>query len=500
MTTHQPRARLLAIIASVTLTITACEKIDLGRIGNLFKSQPAPSAPQNAPQDASPGSAPIAVTKVPPSVPGALVQLPDFSVLVEKEGPAVVNVSVTQKGRAGPNLPGIDPDDPFYDFFRRFIPIPRGGGEGPTRRGVGSGFIVSPDGYILTNAHVVEDADQVTVRLTDRREFKAKVVGADKRSDVALLKIEATEMPVVPIGDASKIKPGEWVVAIGSPFGFENTVTAGIVSAVKRSLQDETLVPFIQTDVAINPGNSGGPLFNLKGEVIGINSQIYSRTGGFMGLSFAIPIDVAMDVANQLKTTGKVAHGRLGVGIQMVDHALMESLGLPDLKGALVGSVEKGSAADKAGIQPGDVIREFNGQTVHGADELPRIVGLTKPGTSVKLKVWRKGQTKELSAVIGDAPAERSTSRNEEGSSATYDKLGLVLSDSDDGVQVEEVKGRAARAGVQPGDLIVAVNNRQIATVRDFGKALSERRGESLALLVRRGESTLFIGIPGGAG
>src|SRR5437762_2400866 len=320
--------------------------------------------------------------------------LPDFTRLVEDQGNAVVNISTTQAVRrtgALPQVPGME-DEEVLEFFRRFIPRQPGPGQGgpersprPESRSLGSGFVISQDGYVLTNAHVVEGADEITVKFTDKREFKAKVIGADKRSDIALIKIDATGLPAVRFGDPQKLKVGEWVFAIGSPFGFENTVTAGIVSAKGRSLPQENFVPFIQTDVAINPGNSGGPLFNMRGEVVGINSQIYSRTGGFMGLSFAIPIDVAVDIQKQLREKGRVARGRIGVVIQEVNRDLATSFGLDRARGALVNSVEKGSPAQKAGVEPTDIIVSFDGKGVESSSDLPRIVGSTRPATSVPL-------------------------------------------------------------------------------------------------------------------
>src|SRR5207245_2723506 len=325
--------------------------------------------------------------------------LPDFTRLVEEQGSAVVNISTTQAVRrtsALPQIPGME-DDEIQEFFRRFIPRQQPGVPGPgpgprsESRSLGSGFILSADGYIMTNAHVLEGADEINVRFTDKREFKAKVVGADRRTDRALIKIDATGLPAVRMGDPNRLKVGEWVVAIGSPFGFDSTVTAGIVSAKGRSLPQENFVPFIQTDVAINPGNSGGPLFNMRGEVVGINSQIYSRTGGFMGLSFAIPIDVAMEVQSQLRQFGRVSRGRIGVVIQEVSKELAESFGLSRPSGALVNSVEKGGPAEKAGVETGDIILKFDGKSVSTSSELPRIVGSTKPGNKVALEVWRKG-------------------------------------------------------------------------------------------------------------
>src|SRR6185503_1925750 len=337
-------------------------------------------------------------------------ELPDFTRLVEDQGNAVVNISTTQAVRrpsaggpgAVPQVPGME-DEEVLEFFRRFIPRQPGPGQGPgpggpgggprESRSLGSGFVISNDGYILTNAHVVDAADEINVKLTDKREFKARVIGADKRTDIALIKIEGSGLPVVKFGDPAKLKVGEWVVAIGSPFGFENTVTAGIVSAKGRSLPQENFVPFIQTDVAINPGNSGGPLFNMPGEVIGVNSQIYSRTGGFMGLSFAIPIDVALDIQKQLREKGRVARGRIGVVIQEVTRDLATSFGLDRARGALVNSVEKGSPADKAGVEATDIIVGYDGKPVDSSSDLPRLVGATRPGQQASIEVWRRGQT-----------------------------------------------------------------------------------------------------------
>ncbi|MGH8671472.1 MAG: Do family serine endopeptidase, partial [Burkholderiales bacterium] len=325
-------------------------------------------------------------------------ELPDFTGLVDREGLKVVNVSTTQtlvRSPMLPQMPNLPEDHPFYDFFKRFGP-PQLAPREFEAKSLGSGFIISNDGYILTNAHVVMAADDITVRLTDKREFKAKVIGADKRTDVALLKIEAKGLPMVTMGNPDRLKVGEWVVAIGSPFGFESSVTAGIVSAKGRALPSDSYVPFIQTDVAINPGNSGGPLFNLSGEVVGINSQIYSRTGGFMGLSFAIPIDVAMGVADQLRTSGKVSHGWLGVMIQDVTEDLADSFGLNEARGALIAKVDTDSPADKSGLKPGDVILSFAGKPVQTSADLPRIVGNTKPGEQVAVTLWRDGASKIL--------------------------------------------------------------------------------------------------------
>jgi serine protease Do len=436
--------------------------------------------------------------------PVSAKDLPDFTDLAERQGPAVVNVSTTQtvqSQQGTPQLP-FSEDDPFYDFFRRFAPpVPREF----ESRSLGSGFIISSDGYILTNSHVVEAADEVTVKLTDKREFKAKVIGSDRRTDVALLKIEATGLPKVTMGDPAKLKVGEWVVAIGSPFGFENSVTAGIVSAKGRSLPQENFVPFIQTDVAINPGNSGGPLFNLKSEVVGINSQIYSRTGGFMGLSFAIPIDVAMDVTEQLRITGRVSRGRIGVVIQEVNKELAESFGLSKPMGALINSVEKGGPADKAGLEASDVILKFDDKTINTSSDLPRIVGSTKPGSKVTLQIWRKGAAKDILLTVGEIPAdEKIAQRSGKRSKASDNRLGMALSDLTadqrselgirSGILVEEVQGTSARAGIRRGDIILAVNNHDVKSVEQFNQLLNKfEKGRTIALLVRRGDSALYI-------
>ena len=435
----------------------------------------------------------------------ALVQakgLPDFSPLVEQYGPAVVNISTTAKVRASAQefqIPG-EPGDPFYEFFRRFqVPPPQGD---QIRRGVGSGFIISADGYIFTNAHVVDDANEVTVKLTDNREFTAKVVGTDKRTDVALVKIDAKNLPTVRIGEAAKSKVGEWVAAIGSPFGLENTVTAGIISAKSRSLPDENYVPFIQTDVAINPGNSGGPLFNMAGEVIGINSQIYSRTGGYMGLSFAVPIEVAMKVKNDLQKYGKVSRGRLGVTIQSVTQELADSFGLKKPQGALVAAVEPKSPAEKAGIKTGDIILGVEGKDIENSIELPRVIGESRPGTQVKLKIWRRGETKELSAALGEMPAEKVARADTGGSKMKPGKLGVAvrpLTDeersqiaSDGGLLVEQAEGPAARAGVQAGDVILAFNNQPVKSV-DQLKRLVDRSKGAVALLIQREGNKIYV-------
>ncbi len=444
--------------------------------------------------------------------------LPDFTELVEKQGPAVVNISTAQTVRAHPKLPqmpDLDENDPFFEFFRRFMPP---NPDQPPRefstRSLGSGFIISADGYILTNAHVVDGADEITVRLTDKREFKAKVIGTDKRTDVALIRIDATGLPVVKLGDPNKLKVGEWVLAIGSPFGFDNTVTAGIVSGKARSLPQENLVPFIQTDAAVNPGNSGGPLFNLSGEVVGINSQIYSRTGGYMGLSFAIPIDIALDVQSQLRSTGHVSRGRIGVVIQEVTKELADSFGLSKPQGALVNAVEEGGPADKAGIEVSDIILKFDGKSVGSSGELPRIVGATRPGSTVGMQVWRNGATQDLTVTVGEIPVDklaRRESKRAKPVEAAANRLGLVLSDLSDeqrkelkttsGVLVDEVRG-FPRGDVRKGDIILALIHKGINTeaksVAQFNKALDAiDKTVTITLHVRRGENQSFVTITG---
>tara|TARA_R110001583_G_scaffold149564_1_gene301655 strand:- start:18515 stop:19957 length:1443 start_codon:yes stop_codon:yes gene_type:complete len=433
--------------------------------------------------------------------------LPDFGDLVEQVGPAVVNISVVQEQRFG-NDDNPFANDPFYDFLRRFgVPMPnmpgQQGGAPRISRGIGSGFIVSADGYVLTNAHVVdEDGAEVTVRLIDKREFKAKVIGIDKRTDVAVLKIDAKNLPAVTIGDPDRARVGEWVVAMGSPFGFDNTVTAGIISAKARRLPDENYVPFIQTDVAINPGNSGGPLFNLAGEVVGINSQIYSRSGGFMGISFAIPIDVAMKVKDQLVTHGRVQRGRLGIAIQGVDKELAQSFGLSDARGALIASVDPGSAADKAGLQAGDVVLGVDGVRVADSADLPRIIGEKRPGTKVRLDVWRDGRNREVTAVLDELSPEFGSTTQPGGSESTTGKLGLKarpLTGQEaaqiglsGGLVVEGATGPAARAGLQRGDVILALNNQPVNSVEQFRQYL-DRAGKRFALLIQRGDARIFV-------
>ena len=435
-------------------------------------------------------------------------ELPDFTELVEKQGAAVVNISTTQIVRDTCGMPNLPEGDPFYEFFRRFAPqAPRE----QESQSLGSGFILSADGYIMTNAHVVDHADKITVRLTDKREFSAKVIGADKRTDVALLKIEATGLPKITVGDPNKLKVGEWVVAIGSPFGFDSSVTAGIVSAKGRSLPQDNFVPFIQTDVAINPGNSGGPLFNMNGEVVGINSQIYTRSGGSMGLSFAIPIDVATQVAEQLRGTGKVTRGRIGITIQELTRELAESFGLAKPNGALISSVEKGGAADKAGIEVSDVILKFDGRLVNNSSDLPRMVAATKPGSTVNIELWRKGASKVVSVVIAKMPDEAKVAQSEnklpDDLAEMITRLGFSVSELSKeqlqelqisgGLMVQEVKSLAARsAGLQRGDVLLALGNLPIRSVKQLNEILKQiGKGRNVALLLRRANNVSYIAI-----
>jgi serine protease Do len=439
------------------------------------------------------------------STPALAQNVMDVADLVERHGPAVVNISTTKMVKRGEGLPFAMPDDEeMQEFFRRFFPGAPGG-RGPMQeipaRGAGSGFIVSSDGYILTNAHVVRGADEVEVKLIDKRTFSAKVIGADSRTDVAVIKITANSLPAVKLGDPARLRVGEAVAAIGSPFGFENSVTAGIVSAKGRSLPSESYVPYIQTDVPINPGNSGGPLFNMRGEVVGINSQIYSRSGGYQGVSFAIPIDVAMEVVGQLKAGGKVSRGWLGVVIQEVTADLADSFGLDRPRGALVSQVQEDSPAARGGLRASDVILAFNGKPVENSGDLPRMVGMAKPGANITLQVWRKGKAQDLLVVLGELPGEEAIAGK---SGKIYSRGGLALAELtadqrrelgiDHGLLVEEVAGDAARAGIRVGDVILAVNNGKVATVEAFRKAIATvPKGKSAAILVRRGEGSLYI-------
>ena len=436
-------------------------------------------------------SAPVAAPALP--LPTGL---PDMSAIVARNAPAVVNVSVAGKVRRtaeAPDFPGLEPGDPFYEFFRRFQGAQPHGEQ--RVRGQGSGFIVREDGVILTNAHVVDGADEVTVRLADKREFKAKVIGADKATDVAVLKVEARGLPVVKTGASAKSRVGEWVLAIGSPFGFESSATAGIISALSRALPDENYVPFIQTDVAVNPGNSGGPLFNMAGEVIGINSQIYSRSGGYQGLSFAIPIEVAMKVEGQLMKTGQVQRGRLGVTIQSLDQSLADSFGLSSPTGALVSGVEPGGPAAKAGLEAGDVILAVNGQPVDTSNALPPLVADLAPGETAKPKVWRQGREREIKVQVG-RQAQVATAKAGESTPAVGGRLGLSVRPVEvgegRGLYVEQAQGAAAKAGIRRGDVILAVNGEAVASVEAL-RAQIGKADKRVALLVQRGEMRLFV-------
>ncbi|MFZ4551773.1 MAG: DegQ family serine endoprotease [Aquabacterium sp.] len=459
--------------------------------------QPAPFATQ--PSSAASNQAPLLVKG-----------LPDFTELVERVGPSVVSIRTTQRVNADDEDGGDEAEAQMREFFRRFFgtplptPSPRKNNppqakpQGEERpRGVGSGFILSADGYVMTNAHVIDGADEVYVNLTDKREFKAKVVGADKRTDVAVLKIEASKLPAVSIGDVNRLKVGEWVMAIGTPFGLENTVTAGIVSAKARDTGEE--IRFIQTDVAVNPGNSGGPLINMRGEVVGINSQILSRSGGFMGISLSIPIDDAMKVAEQLRAGGKVVRGRIGVSIAPVTKAVAESIGLGKPVGALVQGVEQGTPADKAGVEAGDIITKYNGQDIDKASDLPRLVGSTKPGTKSTVKVFRRGAYKDLTVVVGEMDAPKSKADKAAETKLAATSLGLQLMDLsaaqkrelniNGGVLVEAAQGPAARAGLLAGDVILALANTQVADVKQFETMLGKLdKSRPVSVLVRRGE------------
>jgi len=446
--------------------------------------------------------------------------LPDFTDLYDQQGPAVVSIDVTSTVRRS-QLSDLSEDDPFYEFFRRFGQVPRGR-ERPRdleQQSVGSGFILSSDGYILTNAHVVDDASEVTVKLTDKREFKAKVIGLDKRTDVAVLKIDATGLPKVTIGDPEKLRVGEWVAAIGKPFGLENTITAGIVSAKGRELPSENnLIPFIQTDVPINPGNSGGPLFNMKGEVVGINSLIYSRTGGYMGLAFSVPIDVAMAAVKQIQEKGRVTRGRIGVQIQEVSRETADAFGLPKATGALVNSVEKGGPAERGGVESGDIILKADNKTVNSSTELPRIITQIKPGTKIPLQVWRKGAIKDLTVTVAelkeDEPRASKKSAPLAKEKGKPNRMGLVLSDLTDdqkkeleiknGVLIEDIPG-TARGNIQVGDVILAVISKG-ATIdarsaeQVNGLIAKLEKGSAVTFLLRRGDAQFYSSVKIGNG
>jgi serine protease Do len=495
---------IAAVLGAVTIAAPVGAVYLAGATRAVATSAATPSA-------ATPTAAAASPATPAPAAANPATMLPDFSTMVQKYGPAVVNISVVSKVSASFNSQGDDnPDDngspndnnpfapnsPFAPFFHGHpfqMPQPQ------PMRGEGSGFIIRPDGVIMTNAHVVHGASEVTVRLIDRREFTAKVVGVDTKSDIAIIKIPAKDLPTVKLGDSRGLKVGEWVLAIGAPFGFENSATAGIVSAKGRTL-DSGYVPFIQTDVPINPGNSGGPLFNMRGEVVGINSQIYSRSGGYMGVSFSIPIDVAMQVGQQLQTTGHVTRGKLGVVIQPVTQGLADSFGLPQPEGALVSSVEKGGPAEHAGIESGDVILKLNGQPLKDSNELPSQIAAVTPGTSVNLEIWRNHATREVTVKLG-ALEDKRTAANA-GPHQEGGKLGLAVrpltadeqrgASIKGGLVVERASGAAAEAGIQPGDVVLAANGSPVNNADELRSAVEKSKGH-IALLIQRGDTRLFV-------
>ena len=482
---------------SVIATVVASALIGAYSINNGGASWLANAATGSAIKTQSNDSATVPAA---PDANVAAASLPDMSAIVARNSAAVVNISIsgTVKNPNLQDLPQLDPDDPFYEFFRHFR-VPQQRGERQVR-GQGSGFILREDGIVLTNAHVIDGADEVTVKLTDKREFKAKVLGADKTTDVAVLKIDARNLPTLKVGNSINAKVGEWVLAIGSPFGFESSATAGIISAKSRSLPDDTYVPFIQTDVAVNPGNSGGPLFNMAGEVIGINSQIYSRTGGYQGLSFAIPIEVAMKVEDQIVKTGKVQRGRLGITIQNLDQSLAESFGMKKPGGALVSSVENDSPAAKAGLEPGDVILSVNGKEIASSNELPPVIADITPGQSAKLQVWRKGGQRDIEVKVGNQKEEQVAAK--ENKEAATGKLGLAVRpltaeerkqlDGKNGLLIENATGTAARAGIRRGDVLLSVNGEPVASVEQL-RSLVSKASKRVALLIQRDDARLFV-------
>ncbi len=515
---HQSANSTSSIIRRTLVVGGVVSAVGLVLSSSLF---PHASQAQQAPAAAMAPMAPAAALTTPAPAPVApqspiLVKgLPDFTELVEQVGPSVVSIRTTQRVSVD-GEEGDEADEQMREFFRRFFgtPLPKqdprrggspkkGGEQGEERpRGVGSGFVLSGDGYVMTNAHVVDGADDIYVTLTDKREFKAKLVGADKRTDVAVVKIDASALPAVHVGDVNRLKVGEWVMAIGTPFGLENTVTAGIVSAKARDTGEE--IRFIQSDVAVNPGNSGGPLINMRGEVVGINSQILSRSGGFMGISLSIPIDDAMKVADQLRAGGKVVRGRIGVQIEPVTKEVAESLGLAKPQGAVVRMVEPGGPADKAGVEAGDIITKFDGKAIEKVADLPRLVGGTKPGSKSSLQVFRRGAYKDLTLTVVELDADKSkTAPKAEGGKLAASSLGLTLVDLSakqkqelklgGGVAVEAVDGPAARAGLRPGDVLLTIGNVQVADIKQFDAVLSKLdKAKPVSVLVRRGDWTQY--------
>ena len=496
----------------LTLALCAAGVIGgaVGAIAVNHNNATANAAAERAPAVVAAAPAPAPAAAV--GAPSSTVALPDFTRIAAQQGKAVVNIRVVgdtksaARGAQG-GMPSLDPGHPLYEFFKQFQD-PRYGGERGGREapvfGAGSGFIVSPDGVILTNAHVVQGADEVTVKLQDRREFRAKVLGSDPRTDVAVLKIDAKGLPVAPIGKSQSLLVGEWVLAIGSPYGLESTVTAGVVSATGRSIQGDSNVPFIQTDVAVNPGNSGGPLFNTRGEVVGINSQIYSQTGGYQGLSFSIPIDLAVRIKDQIVATGKVQHAKLGVSVQEVGQSFADSFKLESVEGALVSSVERGSPAERAGLKSGDVIRTANGTAIVASADLPAMMTLAKPGDKVAMDVWREGKLVRIDATLADAADKPRRAQAEDVGNAVDNsaRLGLSLRPLEPierrqsgiaaGLLIEDASGAAQIAGIEPGDVLISVNGRPVSSVAQVREMVA-KASKSVALLIQRGDEKIFI-------